>query len=307
WKVLHGFAHLAVFRPLRDKLGQLEVKVGITSGGFLAPDVFHYLRALGIKVKQAYALTEAGLVSFHRDEDVKYETVGQVMEEVQVRIADDGEVMSKSAMTVAGYWKAPEATHEKLKGGWVRTGDAGYFDDDGHFVILDRVADLVDLAGGGKFSPSYIEGRLRFSPYIREVMAVGGGDRPYVTAIVSIDFETVSRWAETHRIVYTTLVDLSQKPEVYDLIKKDIKRVNKSMPEVGRIRKFVNLHKEMDADDAELTRTKKLRRGYTETQYKDVIEAMYSDSTKYDIETKVKYRDGRTGVLRTAINITSVD
>ncbi|MDY6910784.1 MAG: AMP-binding protein [Chloroflexota bacterium] len=307
WKLLHGFAYLTVFRPLTDKLGQIDEKVGITSGGFLAPDIFHYLRALGVRVKQAYALTEAGLVSFHRDDDIKYETVGQIVAGNQVRIADDGEIMTKGPMTISGYWRNPEATAEKLKGGWLRTGDAGHFDDDGHFVILDRVADLVDLPGGGKFSPSYIEGRLRFSPYIREVMVVGGGSRPYVTAIISIEFETVSRWAETNHIAYTTLVDLSQKAEVSELIRKDLVRVNKSLPEMSKVKKFVNLHKEMDADDAELTRTKKLRRNYTETQYKDVIAALYSDESAFSIQTDVKYRDGRVGQLSTALSIAVVD
>jgi len=307
WEALHGVAHLIIFRPLLDKLGLPKVRVAVTSGGFLAPDVFHYLRALGINLKQGYGLTEAGLVAFHRDDDIHYETVGQLMPNVELRIADDGELLSRSSMVISGYWRNPRASEEKLKGGWVQMGDAGYFNDDGHLFLLDRLTDLVDLPTGGKFSPSHVEGRLRFSPFIKSVMVVGGGEYQYITAIVSIDFEVVSQWAEKNRIPFTTSVDLSQKAEVSNLIKLDVQRVNIGMNEACRIKKFVILHKEMDADDAELTRTKKLRRSHTQIQYKELIEAMYTERKKFDVEAKVRYRDGRMGVVSSAIEITMLD
>ena len=173
--------------------------------------------------------------------------------------------------------------------------------------MWERVKDLMDLPGGAKFSPSYIESRLRFSPYIKEVISIGGKDRPFVTAIVDMNFENVSRWAEVHRIPYTTFVDLSQKSEVHELVRNDIQRVNRDLPDSVKVKRFVNLHKELDADEAEMTRTRKLRRSYMEDRYRDLISALYGDREDMEIETEVKYRDGRMGTVKTAIKIKNVE
>jgi len=215
--------------------------------------------------------------------------------------------MVKGENIFSGYYKNPEATMEKIREGWYYTGDFGYIDDDRHLVVIDRMEDLKELKGGRKFSPQFAEIRLRFCPYIKDALVVGGEDKDQVTAIINIDLDNVGRWAEANRIPYTTFTDLSQKPEVIELIKKDIQRINKFLPEWSRIRKFVNLHKEFDADEAELTRTRKLRRTFVESRYSDLITALYGKDKDYNVEASVTYRDGRKGVIKTSIHINSVE
>jgi long-chain acyl-CoA synthetase len=191
--------------------------------------------------------------------------------------------------------------------GWVRTGDAGFIDQRGHLVFLDRLADVSRLANGAKYAPQYIEGRLRFSPHIKDAMVLGGEKRNYLAVIIIIDFENVGKWAEDHRINYTTFADLSQKDELSRLIRADIDRLNRDLPEEMRIKKFVLLHKEFDPDEAELTRTRKLRRGFMEERYAPLVNAIYNGQSGVDVEALVKYRDGREGVVRTNIKIWSAD
>jgi long-chain acyl-CoA synthetase len=307
WKALYALADLVMFRPLRDKIGLLKVRAAYTAGAALNPDVLRFFQAIGVNLKQLFGSTEAIIHTLHRDDDIKVETVGPPVPGVKVAISEEGEILVKSDAVFCGYYKNPDATRKALKDGWFHTGDAGYFDDDGHLIYLDRVKDLLELAGGAKFSPQYIEGKLKFSPYIRDTMVVGGKDKAYVTAIVNIDFDNVGEWAEKHHIAYTTFVDLSQKPEVYDLIRKDVERVNSILPPPARVRKFVLLHKEFDPDEAELTRTRKLRRTFMESRYQNIIEAMYGDRDRVMVQAEVKYRDGRTGVVETAVKIYSLD
>jgi long-chain acyl-CoA synthetase len=307
WKALYALADLVMFRPLRDKIGLLKVRAAYTAGAALNPDVLRFFQAIGVNLKQLFGSTEAIIHTLHRDDDIKVETVGPPVPGVKVAISEEGEILVKSDAVFCGYYKNPDATRKALKDGWFHTGDAGYFDDDGHLIYLDRVKDLLELAGGAKFSPQYIEGKLKFSPYIRDTMVVGGKDKAYVTAIVNIDFDNVGEWAEKHHIAYTTFVDLSQKPEVYDLIRKDVERVNSILPPPARVRKFVLLHKEFDPDEAELTRTRKLRRTFMESRYQNIIEAMYRDRDRVMVQAEVKYRDGRTGVVETAVKIYSLD
>jgi len=226
---------------------------------------------------------------------------------IEVRLSSDGEIMVKGENIFSGYYKNPEATQEKIRDGWYYTGDFGYIDDDRHLVVIDRMEDLKELKGGRKFSPQFAEIRLRFCPYIKDALVVGGEDKDFVTAIINIDLENVGRWAEGKRIPYTTFTDLSQKPEVIELVKKDIQRINKFLPEWSRIRKFVNLHKEFDADEAELTRTRKLRRTFVESRYGNLITALYGKDQEYNVEASVTYRDGRKGVIKTSIHINSVE
>jgi long-chain acyl-CoA synthetase len=194
-----------------------------------------------------------------------------------------------------------------MEDGWFRTGDAGYINKDGHIIFIDRVSELGELANGGKYSPQYIEGSLRFSPYLKDAVAIGGSERPYLTGILNIDFDNVGRWAEKNRIVYTTYVDLSQKEEVAKLILRDVQRVNKVLPEEVKIRKFVLLHKEIDPDEAELTRTRKLRRKLFEEKYRDLIQGLYSEVDSVPVEAAVTYRDGRKGKVKTALRIWKVE
>jgi long-chain acyl-CoA synthetase len=209
---------------------------------------------------------------------------------------------------MTGYYKNPEATTKDMvmdETGrrWFKTGDAGYIDPDGHLIYLDRVKDMIQLANGESFSPQFIEGRLKFNPYIRDVMAVGGETRDFVTAMVIIEFGNVGNWAEKNRIGYTTFVDLSQKSEVYELIRKAVQEVNANLPPAGRVKRFVLMHKEFDADEAEMTRTRKLRRGFLAERYGDIIEAMYDGAEYIQVRAVVKYQDGTEGFVETALRI----
>lgn len=307
WRLLHLLAEFAVFAPLRDKIGMSQMRNAFTSGSALSPDQLRFFRAIGVELKNLYGSTECQTHTLHYDNNIKLATVGTPPPGVEIQIRPDGEMWVRSRSVFAGYYKDEEKTRAALDSeGWFHTGDAGYVDKDGHIIYLDRVSDMIELANGEKFSPQYIEGRLKFSPYIQDVMAVGGFDMHYVTAIVNIDFDNVARWAEKNRISFTTFVDLSQKPEVYDLVKKEVERVNETLPEPARIKKFVILHKAFDADEAELTRTRKLRRRTLEQKYGMMLDAMYSDQDEVRVSAEVKYRDGRTGVVETAVRVCRV-
>ncbi|OGO17454.1 MAG: long-chain fatty acid--CoA ligase [Chloroflexi bacterium RBG_16_48_8] len=307
WRFLCMLGEVALFRPLRDQLGLSRIRFAYTSGAALSPDAVRFFRAIGVRLKNLYGSTEGIVHTVHRDNDLKFTSVGKPPPGMEIKIADNGEILIKGPSVFVGYYKDPKKTAETLRDGWFHTGDAGYIDEDGHLIYLDRVKDLLQLAGGEPFSPQYIEGRLKFSPYIRDVMAIGGADKAYVTTIIIIDFDNVGRWAEKHGLAYTTFVDLSQKPEVYDLILADIERVNQTLPTPARVRKFVLLHKEFDPDEAELTRTRKLRRAYMEDRLKQMIETVYSGGEEVRVQAEVKYRDGREGIIETAVQIRSLE
>ncbi|MBN8618847.1 MAG: AMP-binding protein [Anaerolineae bacterium] len=293
----------AIFEPLRDKIGLTRARNSLTAGSALSPDVIRFFRAIGVELRQLYASTESA-GTMHLPGDVKLASVGVVMPGVEVKIADDQEILLRTEAMFSGYFNDPESTAKAIdQEGWYHTGDAGYMDDHGHLIYLDRVTDMIELANGEKFSPQYIEGRLKFSPYIQDVMAVGGFDMHFVTCIININFENVARWAEKNRIVFTTFVDLSQKAEVYNLIKKEIEHVNATLPPAARVQKFVILHKAFDADEAELTRTRKLRRRALEQKYGQMLDAMYGNRDQVTVSAEVKYRDGRTGVVETAVKV----
>lgn len=306
-KLARVVGEFAVFQPLRDKIGMTRLRHAFTSGSMLSPDVLRLFRAVGVQLKSLYGSTEMQTCCMHFDEDVKLATVGEPVPGVLVKIAKDGEIRVRSRSIFAGYYKDEQKTTESFDAdGFFMTGDAGYIDDDGHLIYLDRVKDMIELANGEKFSPQYIEGRLKFSPFVQDAMAVGGFDMDFVTAIVIIDFENVSRWAEKNRVSFTTYVDLTQKTEVYDIIKKEIERVNATLPPAARIKKFVILHKAFDADEAELTRTRKLRRHALEQRYGEMLDAMYSGKDKVTVSAEVKYRDGRTGTVETDVRVLAV-
>ncbi|MEO8612394.1 MAG: AMP-binding protein, partial [Chloroflexota bacterium] len=305
-RFLRWLGEFAVFQPLRDKIGLTRARNLLTAGSALSPDVIRFFRAIGVELRQLYASTESA-GTMHAPGDVKLASVGVILPGVEIKIADDQEILLRTEAMFSGYFEDPEKTAEVIDDeGWYHTGDAGYIDSDGHLIYLDRVTDMIELANGEGFSPQYIEGRLKFSPYIQDVMAVGGFDMHFVTTIININFENVARWAEKNRITFTTFVDLSQRQEVYDLIKQEVERVNETLPPPARVKKFVILHKAFDADEAELTRTRKLRRRALENKYGQMLDAMYGDLAQVTVSAEVKYRDGRTGVVETAVKVATI-
>ena len=307
WRALHGFAHYAMFRPLKDRLGLSRVRFAVTGSSVLSLDTFRLIHAIGVELRQNYASTEAGLISCHGKGEVAFESVGRPAVGTEVRVTDEGELLVRSDCMFSGYLKSPEKTASALSKGWLHTGDAVNINEKGHLIFLDRLVDMGELRSGAKYAPQYIEGRLRFSPYIKDAMVVGGKDKDFVSAIVNMDFTMVGKWAERRRIPYTTFVDLSQREEVADLVRKDLSRVNGYLPEASRVKKFVLLHKEFDPDEAELTRTRKLRRDFVEERYKALIEGMYRGSEEVAVEASVTYRDGRKGTVKTGIKVRSVE
>jgi long-chain acyl-CoA synthetase len=308
-RLLAPLGRLLVCGPLRDNLGMRRIRIAYTAGEALGPEIFVFFRALGINVKQLYGMTEASVfVAVQRDGDVRLDTVGTPMPGVEIKISASGEVLFRSPGVFQGYFKNPEATRQTVEDGWIHSGDAGFLDQAGHLKIIDRARDLGRLADGTVFAPKYLENKLKFSPYVKEAVTLGPG-RPYVTALVNIDLGSVGNWAERRGIAYTSYTDLSQKPEVYELIAQEVARVNRSLAtedEVLRgaqIRKFLILHKELDPDDEEITRTRKVRRGYIAEKYAPLIEALYGDRDRVSVEAQVTYEDGRTGTIRAEVAI----
>jgi long-chain acyl-CoA synthetase len=308
WRLLYAIGDVLLFHPLRDKLGMTRIRSAYSSGAAQSPDVIRFFRAIGVNIKQLYGSTEAQTHTLHVGDDVRFETVGIPLPGMKIKIADNSEVLVAGPSVFQGYYKNPAATESAIvvdEDGvrWFRTGDAGFLTEQNHLVYLDRLKEMIALASGQKYSPQFIEGQLKFSPYIRDVMTIGGADKPIVTALINIDYDNVGRWAERQGLVYTTFVDLSQKPEVYELIRKDVERVNQNLPKPARLHRFVLMHKEFDPDEAELTRTRKLRRRTLTEHYQDIIDAMYGDQYEVRVRASVSYRDGRQGVIETTVHV----
>ncbi len=306
-KVAYFIADITVFEEIKDHLGLRHLKRAYTGGAALGPDVFRFFHAMGVNLKQIYGQTEInGIAVVHRDGDIKFQSVGIPIPETEVKIAENGEILMKSPALMEGYYRNPEATAETLVDGWLHSGDAGYLDEDGHLIVIDRAKDVMTLHDGTKFSPQFIENKLKFSPYVKEAV-VFGGDWPFVTAFINIDFANVGKWAENHQIAYTTYTDLAQKPPVYELVRKHVESANIDLPSAARIRRFVLLHKELDADDAELTRTRKVRRKLVAKRYEEIISALYGENPYVEIESVITYQDGRTAKLQTRLTIESLE
>ncbi len=306
-KIKYFFADWLVFQMIKDHLGLRHLRRAYTGGAALGPDVFRFFHAMGVNLKQIYGQTEtSGISVVHRDGDIKFQTVGTPIPDTEVQIDENGEILVRSPAVFVGYFRNEEATRETLIDGWLHSGDAGYFDEDGHLVVIDRAKDVMTLHDGTKFSPQFIENKLKFSPYVKEAV-VFGGDWPFVTAMMNIDMSNVGKWAENNQIAYTTYTDLAQKPEVYQLVRKHVEDANADLPPAARIRRFLLLHKELDADDAELTRTRKVRRRFVAQRYEDIIAALYSQSDHLDVETVITYQDGRTATLQTRLHIETID
>ena len=302
-------ARLLLFRALQDRLGFGQLRSAATGGSALGPDTFRFFQAMGVPLRQLYGQTETtGAYTLHAANDVDFDTVGTAFgTEVEIRIHQPdanglGEIVARHGDMFAGYFRNDAATAAELRDGWMYTGDAGYFDKKGHLVVIDRIKDIATTARQERFSPQYLENKLKFSAYVAEAVVLGDG-RDYLAAMVCIRFSTVSKWAEKRRISFTTYSDLSAKQEVYDLVRGELEAINAKLPEAQRIRKFLLLYKELDADDGELTRTRKVRRGVVNEKYADIIDAIYSDATSVPVDTVITFQDGTTQRIRTTLRV----
>ena len=311
-RLLYALGEILVYAPLRNVLGFRRIRRAYTAGEAIGPDIFDFYRSIGVNVKQLFGMTEATVyITIQPDNDVKPDTVGVPMLDVEVKVSDAGEVLFKSPGVFQGYYKNAEATAEtKTADGWVRTGDAGFIGPDGHLKIIDRAKDVGRLTDGTLFAPKYIENKLKFFPNIKEAVCVGDG-KAFVAVLLNIDLEAVGNWAERRGLTYTSYTDLATRREVYDLIQSNIEQVNRDLaadPNLAgsQIKRFLILHKELDADDGELTRTRKVRRRIIAERYGELIAALYGDRDHVQVEAKVTYEDGRSGVLKADLAIRSV-
>jgi long-chain acyl-CoA synthetase len=309
-RLVYKIGDFLVYAPLKNRFGLSNIRVGYTAGEAIGPEIFRFYRALGVNLKQLYGQTEASVyITAQPDGEIYADTVGKPNIDVDVKIDDSGEVLFKSPGVFQGYYKDPEKTAEtKTPDGWVRTGDAGFFDQKtGHLKIIDRAKDVGRLNDGTLFAPKYIENKLKFYPNIKEAVAYGD-KRDYVTVMINIDLVAVGSWAERNNVIYGSYQELAGHPRVYEMIEKHVDEVNRSLVEEGpmagaQIRRFLILHKELDADDGELTRTQKVRRGFIAERYLPLVTALYDGSKEADISTEVTFEDGRKGVISARVAI----
>jgi long-chain acyl-CoA synthetase len=312
-KLHYALGNLMVYGPLRNTLGFSRVRVAYTAGEAIGPDLFTFYRSIGINLKQLYGSTETAVfVCLQPDHEARADTVGVPIQGVQIQLSDSGEILIKSPGLLKEYYKNPAATAEVLTAeGWYHTGDAGFLDHGGHLKIIDRAKDVGRLMGGpndgAMFAPKYVENKLKFFPHIKEAVAFGD-KREKVCAFINIDVEAVGNWAERRNLPYAGYTDLAQKPEVYELIRECVEKVNADLAADeklagSQISRFLVLHKELDADDGELTRTRKVRRGFIGERYQVLVDALYGGKTEQYIETQVKFEDGRSGMVSATLKI----
>ena len=305
-KLLRPLGEWMVMGPIKDQLGLTGLRHAFTGGEAIGEDTFVFYRALGVKLRQLYGQTESSAyTAMQAADEVRLHTVGRPLPGVDVKISDSGEILLRSGSIFSGYYQNEAATAEALQDGWLRTGDAGYVEPDGHLVVLGRVSEVVHTAKGERYIPNYIENRLKFSPYIKDAAVLGKG-RDTLAALVCIDKETVGHWAELRGISYISYADLSQKPEVRELIAAAVRRVNETLPEPLRLKHFVSLHKEFDPDDGEITRTRKLRRNVVEERYAAIIDAIYGGQRSVAVKAQVVYETGETGVTERQLAVQEV-
>ena len=307
-----ALAEALLFRALKDRLGFTSLKSAATGGAALGPDTFRFFLAMGVPLRQLYGQTElAGAYTLHAADDVDFDTVGTPFDNAEVRIDNPdengvGEIVARTSGMFLGYFKNEEATRADVHDGWMRTGDAGYFKEgNGHLVVIDRIKDIATTDTGARFSPMFIENKLKFSPFIAEVVVLGH-DRPYLAAMVCIRFAIVSKWAEQRRIAFTNYTNLAARADVYQLIRDEIESVNASLPAAHRIRRFLLLYKELDADDGELTRTRKVRRSVINEKYGDLIEAIYRGDDSVFIDTTITFQDGSKARIVTDLKVETI-
>ncbi|EHK1075537.1 long-chain fatty acid--CoA ligase [Vibrio parahaemolyticus] len=301
-------AEWILLRALRDRLGFSNLSSAATGGAAMGPDTFRYLQAIGVPLKQLYGQTEmCGAYTVHQTDDVDYDSVGVAFDNADVKVINPdsngvGEIIAKSTGMFTGYLNNQAAYDEDVQDGWMHTGDAGYFKDSGHLVVIDRLKDMSETSHGDRYSPQFIENKLKFSPFIAEAVVVGKG-RPWLSAIICIRYAIVAKWAEQKGIAFTNYTNLSSQPEVYQAIREEVLKVNESLPDAQKISKFILLYKELDADDGELTRTRKVRRGVVAEKYGDIIETIYSAAPTVDVDTVITYQDGTKTRIQTSLVI----
>ncbi|HHC6467049.1 TPA: long-chain fatty acid--CoA ligase [Vibrio parahaemolyticus] len=301
-------AEWILLRALRDRLGFSNLTSAATGGAAMGPDTFRYLQAIGVPLKQLYGQTEmCGAYTVHQADDVDYDSVGVAFDNADVKVINPdsngvGEIIAKSTGMFTGYLNNQTAYDEDVQDGWMHTGDAGYFKDTGHLVVIDRLKDMSETSHGDRYSPQFIENKLKFSPFIAEAVVVGKG-RPWLSAIICIRYAIVAKWAEQKGIAFTNYTNLSSQPEVYQAIREEVLKVNESLPDAQKISKFILLYKELDADDGELTRTRKVRRGVVAEKYGDIIETIYSAAPTVDVDTVITYQDGTKTRIQTSLVI----
>lgn len=309
-RILYGIGHLLVYGPLKNNLGLSRTRLAYTAGEAIGPEIFEFYRSLGINIKQLYGQTEASVfICAQPDGQVKADTVGTAYPGVELRLADNNEVFYRSPGVFHSYYKNPESTAEtKDAEGWVATGDAGFFDDDGHLKIIDRAKDVGQMNDGTMFAPKYIENKLKFFPFIKEAVAFGN-EKDYTSAFICIDIEAVGNWAERQNLAYSGYTDLSARVEVYDLLQECVETVNADLARDeklsgSQIKRFLLMHKELDADDGELTRTRKVRRSIVAEKYEELIAALYDpQQTHCEIDSQMTFEDGRTGMVHADLQI----
>jgi long-chain acyl-CoA synthetase len=302
-RLLAPFGEWLVSGPIKDQFGLIRLRGAFTGGEAMGEDTFVFYRALGIKLRQLYGQTESSAYNAIQSiNEVRLHTVGRPLPGVELRISDAGEILVRSGSVFSGYFKQEEATRESLEDGWLHTGDAGYVEPDGHLVVLGRLSDVVHTAKGERYIPNYIENRLKFSPYIKDAAVVGRG-RDRLAALICIDKEAVGLWAELRGISYISYADLSQKPQVIELVTTAVKHVNGTLLEGLQLRQFVCLHKEFDADDGEITRTRKIRRNVVEERYQPIIDAIYDRKRTVLMQAQVSYESGEVSVIERTLSV----
>ncbi|MCA6117773.1 long-chain fatty acid--CoA ligase [Bradyrhizobium sp. WSM 1738] len=303
------FADQLLFRALRDRLGFTRLRSAATGGAALGPDTFKFFQAMGVPLRTLYGQTELlGAYTLHPSGKVDPDTTGVPMaDDIEIRVDNPdvngvGEIVVRHPNMFLGYYKNPEASAADMKDGWMHSGDAGYFNDHGQLVVIDRIKDLAETSRGERFSPQYLENKLKFSPYVAEAVVLGAG-RDTLAAMICIRYSIISKWAEKNRISFTTYTDLSSRPEVYALLRKEVEGVNANLPPAQRISRFLLLYKELDADDGELTRTRKVRRSVINEKYADIIDAIYAGKSDIPVDTVIRFQDGTTQRIRTTLRV----
>src|SRR3954451_11448560 len=304
-----GFAGTILFRALRDRLGFTRLRSAATGGAALGPDTFKFFQAMGVPLRTLYGQTELlGAFTLHPPGKVDPDTTGVPMaSDIEIRVDNPdingvGEIVVRHPNMYLGYYKNPEASAADMKDGWMHSGDAGYFNDNKQLVVIDRIKDLAETSRGERFSPQYLENKLKFSPYIAETVVLGAG-RDALAAMICIRYSIISKWAEKNRISFTTYSDLASRNEVYALLQKEVETVNAHLPPAQRIARFLLLYKELDADDGELTRTRKVRRSVINEKYAGIIDAIYQGAAKIPVDTVIRFQDGTTQRIRTTLKV----
>jgi len=308
-KLKSWLGYQMIFRPLINQIGLLRLRRAYTGGAALGPELFTFYQAIGVNLKQIYGQTEiVGIAYMHRDGDVRPDTVGRPLPGTECKISEEGEILSKSPCVTPGYYKMPEKTEELLAGGWLHSGDAGYIDEHGHLVVIDRLSDVMHNQVGEMFSPMFLENKLKFSPYIKEAV-IFGDQRDFVACLINIDPIVVGKWAEDRGISYTTFMDLSAKPEVAELINDQVREINgRAEKEHFKIKRFAVLYKLLDTDDGELTKTGKIRRQFVREKYENLYEALYDESVKEkEVEALFQYQDGQSTAVKTKISFYTME